>query len=202
MLAGAATMGVAGLNGASVYAVADAGLQRPPAFAGVLYVVQGIGSVVIGLFAGALLRRMPERVFAAAGIMLFAMGVALRVVPSVPVVLLARAMIGAGLPCVLIAALTAVQRETPGQLVGRVAATVNTPLFAPNAIALAAGAVLLALVDHCALLLAAGTAAAIAAVGCLLGSRARTQAAGPAPGGSARVEDSDTERTETAHESR
>ncbi len=155
MLAGAATMGVAGLNGASVYAVVDAGLQRPPAFAGVLYVVQGIGSVVIGLFAGALLRRMPERVFAAAGIMLFAMGVALRVVPSVPVVLLARAMIGAGLPCVLIAALTAVQRETPGQLVGRVAATVNTPLFAPNAIALAAGAVLLALVDHCALLLAA-----------------------------------------------
>ncbi|MEW1583202.1 MFS transporter [Streptomyces microflavus] len=202
VLAGAATMGVAGLNGASVYAVVDAGLQRPPAFAGVLYAVQGIGSVVIGLFAGALLRRMPERVFAAAGIMLFAMGVALRVVPSVPVVLLARAMIGAGLPCVLIAAMTAVQRETPGQLVGRVAATVNTPLFAPHAIALAAGAVLLALVDHRALLLAAGTAAAIAAVGCLLGSRARTQAAGPAPGGSARVEDSDTEGTETAHESR
>ncbi|MFW3469952.1 MFS transporter [Streptomyces microflavus] len=108
VLAGAATMGVAGLNGASVYAVVDAGLQRPPAFAGVLYAVPGIGSVVIGLFAGALLRRMPERVFAAAGIMLFAMGVALRVVPSVPVVLLARAMIGAGLPCVLIAALTAV----------------------------------------------------------------------------------------------
>ncbi|MFJ5827553.1 MFS transporter [Streptomyces microflavus] len=202
VLAGAATMGVAGLNGASVYAVVDAGLQRPPAFAGVLYAVQGIGSVVIGLFAGALLRRMPERVFAAAGIMLFAMGVALRVVPSVPVVLLARAMIGAGLPCVLIAAMTAVQRETSGQLVGRVAATVNTPLFAPHAIALAAGAVLLALVDHRALLLAAGTAAAIAAVGCLLGSRARTQAAGPAPGGSARVEDSDTEGTETAHESR
>ncbi|WP_079148046.1 MFS transporter [Streptomyces agglomeratus] len=179
VLAGAATMGVAGLNGASVYAVVDAGLHRPPAFAGVLYAVQGIGSVVIGLFAGALLRRMPERVFAAAGIMLFAVGVALRVIPSVPVVLLASAVIGAGLPCVLIAAMTAVQRETPSELLGRVAATANSLLFAPNAIALATGAGLLALVDHRVLLLVAGTAAAITAASCLLGRRDRTHVAAP-----------------------
>lgn len=178
--AGATTMGVAGLNGASVYAVVDAGLHHPPAFAGVLYAVQGIGSVVIiGLFAGALLRRMSERVFAAAGIMLFAVGVVLRVIPSVPVVLFASAAIGAGLPCVLIAAMTAVERETPRELLGRVAATANTLLFAPNAIALATGAGLLALVDHRVLLLVAGTAAAIAAAGCLLGSRARTHGAAP-----------------------
>ncbi|MFD8732753.1 MFS transporter [Streptomyces sp. NPDC059611] len=177
VLAGAATMGVAGLNGASVYAVVDAGLHRPPAFAGVLYAVQGIGSVVIGLFAGALLRRVPERVFAAAGIMLFAMGVALRVVPSIPVVLSASAMIGAGLPCVLIAALTAVQRESPGNVLGRVAATANTLLYAPNAVALAAGAGLLALVDYRVILLVAGTAAVITAGRCLLGSRGRTHVA-------------------------
>ncbi|MGW0788990.1 MFS transporter [Streptomyces sp. NPDC002911] len=193
VLAGAATMGVAGLNGASVYAVVDAGLHRPPAFAGVLYAVQGIGSVAIGLFAGALLRRMPERVFAAAGIMLFALGVALRVIPSVPVVLLASAMIGAGPPCVLIAALTAVQRESPDTLLGRVAATANTLLYAPNAVALAAGAGLLVLVDYRVLLLVAGAAAATAAVGCLLGSRGRTQVAAPALGESDRVEDRDTD---------
>ncbi|MET8057512.1 MFS transporter [Streptomyces microflavus] len=193
VLAGAATMGVAGLNGASVYAVVDAGLHRPPAFAGVLYAAQGIGSVVMGLFAGALLRRMPERVFAAAGIMLFALGVALRVIPSVPVVLLASAMIGAGLPCVLIAALTAVQRESPDNLLGRVAATANTLLYAPNAVALAAGAGLLVLLDYRVLLLVAGTAAAIAAVGCLLGSRGRTHVAAPALGKSDRVEDRDAD---------
>ncbi|HET6856323.1 MAG TPA: MFS transporter [Streptomyces sp.] len=202
VLAGAATMGVAGLNGASVYAVVDAGLHRPPAFAGVLYAVQGAGSVVVGLFAGALLRRMPERVFAAAGIMLFAVGVALRVVPSAPVVLLASAAIGAGLPCVLIAAMTAVQRETPGELVGRVAATAGTLLFAPNAIALAAAAGLLALVDHRILLLAAASAAGVAAVGCLLGGRTRTRVAASAPGGSAGVEDRDAEGTETARDAR
>ncbi|WP_051839620.1 MFS transporter [Streptomyces sp. NRRL F-5126] len=181
VLAGAATMGVAGLNGAAVYAVVDAGLHRPPAFVGVLYAAQGTGSVLSGLFAGHLLRRMPERVFAAAGIVLFASGVALRVIPSVPVSLFAGAMIGAGLPCVLIAAMTAVQRETPGELLGRVAATANTLVFAPNALALAAGAGLVALVDHRILLLTAGAAGVITAVGCLPGSDARAHAAAPGP---------------------
>ncbi|MFI0242601.1 MFS transporter [Streptomyces sp. NPDC016845] len=196
VLAGAATMGVAGLNAASVYAVVDSGLQRPPAFAGVLYAVQGAGSVLIGLFAGALLRRMPESVFAAAGIMLFALGVALRVTPSMPVVLLASAMIGAGLPCVLIAALTAVQRESPDHLLGRVAATANTLLYAPNAIALAAGAGLLALVDHRVLLIIAAIAAAIAAVTSLPGKRARIRTTVPAPAEAARTEDQGAEGTE------
>ena len=46
----------------------------------------------------------------------------------------------------LIAAMTAVQRETPGEFVGRAAVNANTLLFAPNAIALATGAALVALV--------------------------------------------------------
>ncbi|MCT2589439.1 MFS transporter [Streptomyces sp. N2-109] len=166
--AGAVTMCVAGLNGAAVYAVVDIGLGQSPAFAGVLYAVQGGGSVLSGVAAGALLRRMHERVFAAAGITLFALGVALRAAPSVPLALIASAMIGAGLPCVLIASMTAVQREVPDVLLGRVAATANTVLFAPNALALGAGAGLIALMDHRILLLAAGAVAALAALGCLL----------------------------------
>ncbi len=166
--AGALTMFVAGLNGAAIYAVVDSGLGRPPAFAGVLYAVQGVGSVLSGLAAGALLRRLPERTFAAAGITLFALGVALRAAPSVPLALIASVMIGAGLPCVLIASMTAVQREAPDALLGRVAATANTVLFAPNAVALGSGAGLIALLDHEILLLTAGTAAVVAALGCLL----------------------------------
>ncbi|MGK5632100.1 MFS transporter [Streptomyces sp. URMC 123] len=183
VLAGAVTMGMAGVNGAAVYAVVDTGLHRSPAFAGVLYAVQGTGSVVSGLFAGTLLRRLPERAFAAAGIGLFALGVALRTVPSVPVALVASAMIGAGLPCVLIAAMTAVQRETPHALLGRVAATANTLLFAPNALALGAGAGLVALVDHRVLLLTAGAVAGAAAVGCLRGGGARGRTTAGAPEG-------------------
>ncbi|MET9970970.1 MFS transporter, partial [Streptomyces sp. NPDC006356] len=57
------------------------------------------------------------------------------------------AAIGAGLPCVLIAALTAVQRETPQALLGRTAATANTLVFTPNVVGLAAGAALVELFD-------------------------------------------------------
>jgi hypothetical protein len=182
VLTGAATMGVAGLNGAAVYAVVDSGLHRDPAFAGVLYAVQGCGSVVSGLCAGALLRRVPERFFASAGVLLFALGVALRTVPSVPVALLASALAGAGLPCVLVAAMTAVQREVPAGLLGRAAATANTLLFAPNALTLVAGAGLIAVVDHRTLLATAGAAAAVTAVGCALGADAsRTGVAGATP---------------------
>ncbi|MFI1653167.1 MFS transporter [Streptomyces avidinii] len=174
---GAAVMFLAGLNGAVIYAVADDVLGHAPTYVGVLYAVQGAGSVLTGLAAGPLLRRMPERLFAAAGTALFALGVAGRALPYDAVALVCSAVIGAGLPCVLIAALTAVQREVPNAALGRAAATANTLIFVPNALALALGAALVAFVDvrvllpvltvaglTVALLLAARTGAGAAAV--------------------------------------
>ncbi|MFF8847702.1 MFS transporter [Streptomyces sp. NPDC015127] len=152
VLGGAATMGLAGLNGALIFAVADSVLGRSPAFVGVLYAAQGAGSVLSGLLAGPLLRRFGERAFAAAGVALFATAAALRVLPYEAVALVCSAAIGLGLPCVLIAAMTAVQRETPDAVVGRTAATAGTLMFVPNALTLAAGAALVALVDVRALL--------------------------------------------------
>ncbi|MFE6804819.1 MFS transporter [Streptomyces sp. NPDC057681] len=165
VLAAAATMLLAGLNGAAIYAVVDGGLGRSPSYAGVLYAVQGAGSVAAGLTAGALLRRLGERRFAAAGIALFAAGAGLRALPYDAVALGCSAAIGMGLPCVLVAALTAVQHEIPEALVGRAVATAHTLVFAPNAVALAMGAGLIAVVDHrvlLALLGAAGLALACA----------------------------------------
>ncbi|MFE5047386.1 MFS transporter [Streptomyces sp. NPDC056637] len=158
VLAAAATMLLAGLNGAALYAVVDGGLGRSPSYAGVLYAVQDAGSVVAGLAAGGLLRRFGERRFAAAGIALFAVGAGVRALPYCAVALGCSAAIGMGLPCVLIAALTAVQRETPHALVGRAVATANTLMFAPNAVALAMGAGLIAVVDHRVLLPLLGAA--------------------------------------------
>ncbi|WP_327237177.1 MFS transporter [Streptomyces sp. NBC_01317] len=155
VLAAAVTMLLAGLNGAVIYAVVDEGLGRSPAYVGVLYAVQGAGSVLIGLLAGPLLRRLPERVFAAAGIAVFAVSLGLRALPHDAAVLASAAGVGAGLPCVLIAAMTAVQREVPGAVLGRVSATATTLIYAPNAVALALGAGLVAVVDVGALLLAA-----------------------------------------------
>ncbi|MFJ5732205.1 MFS transporter [Streptomyces paradoxus] len=162
VLAGGATMLCAGLNGALVYAVVD-GLGHSPAYAGVLYAVQGAGSVAVGLLSGAALRRLGARCFGAYGIALLALAVALRAVPSDPVALVCSAVIGAGLPAVLIATLTSVQRETPGALLGRVTATANTLVFAPNAVGLAAGAALVEVVGHRPVLVALGVALLVTA---------------------------------------
>lgn len=145
--AGAAVMFLAGLNGAVIYAVARNVLGHAPTYVGVLYAVQGAGSVLSGLVAGPLLRRMPEKVFTAAGVTLFALGAGVRALPYDAVALAGSAAIGAGLPCVLVAALTAVQREVPNAALGRAAATANTLIFVPNALALALGSALVAFVD-------------------------------------------------------
>ncbi|MER6184547.1 MFS transporter [Streptomyces sp. NPDC001652] len=153
--AGGTTMLFAGLSGAMLYAVID-DLGHSPAYAGVLYAVQGAGSVVVGLLSGPALRLLGARRFAAYGIALAAVATGLRAVPSDPVALACAAASGVGLPCVLIAALTAVQRETPDALLGRTVATANTLVFAPNVLGLAAGAALVELVDQKPLLVVLG----------------------------------------------
>ncbi|MCF3137230.1 MFS transporter [Streptomyces olivochromogenes] len=162
VLAGGTTMFFAALNGTMTYAVVD-GLGRAPAYAGVLYAVQGAGSVAVGLVSGPALRLLGARRFAAGGIALLAVAVAARAVPSTAVALVSGAAIGLGLPCVLIAALTAVQRETPGPLLGRVSATAGTLLFTPNVIGLALGAGLADAVDHRLLLALFGLALLVTA---------------------------------------
>ncbi|WP_405815507.1 MFS transporter [Streptomyces sp. NBC_01390] len=151
VLAGGTTMLLSGLSAATLYAVVE-GLGHSPTYAGPLYVLQGAGSVAVGLASGPLLRRLGERRFAAYGIVLTGAATALRAVPADLAVLGSGVAAGMGLPCVLIAGLTAVQRETPGELLGRTAATANTLMFAPTAIGLAVGAALVELVDHRVLL--------------------------------------------------
>ncbi|MFD8914072.1 MFS transporter [Streptomyces sp. NPDC059575] len=146
VMAASTTMVLAALNGATVYAVVDR-LGRAPAYAGVLYAAQGVGSVVIGVAAGPLLARLGGHRFAAGGIALTAVAVAARTVPSAPVALAAGAVAGLGLPCALIAVFTAVQRETPEDLLGRASAAANTLVFAPNVLGLALGAALVGTAD-------------------------------------------------------
>jgi MFS family permease len=162
VVAGGTTMFFASVNGAAIYAVVD-GLGHAPTYVGLLYAVQGAGSVAVGLAAGPLLRRLGERRFAAYGIALTAVAVSLRAIPSDPVALVSSAAGGVGLPCVLIAALTAVQRETPDAVLGRVTATANTLMFAPNAVGLALGAGLVELVPYQALVVVLGLALLVTA---------------------------------------
>ncbi|MFB7449501.1 MFS transporter [Streptomyces sp. NPDC056194] len=171
---GAFTMLLAGVNGAAIYAVVDEGLGHAPAYAGVLYAVQGVGSVLAGLVTGPLLRRVPERTLSAAGLALFAVAVGVRgALPYEATALAASAVIGLGMPWVLIAVMTAVQKEAPAEAVGRVAATANTLVMAPNALAIALGAGLVAVMDVRVLLPVAAVAGAIWALTLAAPSRRR-----------------------------
>ncbi|MGW3917232.1 MFS transporter [Streptomyces sp. NPDC005070] len=104
VVASGTTMMLAGVSSTATYALLDAGLHRSPAFAGVLTSVQGLGSVVSGLAAGALTRRMSVRTFSTAGLALFALGALARATPWTPVVIGSSLLIGLGMPCPLIAA--------------------------------------------------------------------------------------------------
>ncbi|MFD6791657.1 hypothetical protein [Streptomyces anthocyanicus] len=91
--------------------------------------------------------RVPERLLAAAGLALFAAAAGARALPYEAAALAASAVIGLGMPWVLVAVMTAVQREAPAEAAGRLAATAHTALFVPNALALALGAALVTTVD-------------------------------------------------------
>jgi MFS family permease len=179
--AGAVAMLLSGISSAAIYQMNDAGLHRPPAFVAVLYAVQGGGSIVAGIVAGAVMRRLPERVFAAAGLLLFTTGAAVRAVPELPVVLAGTLAIGVGLPWVIVAAFTAVQQYTPPAMVGRASAAAGTVVFAPTAVAAALGAGLVAVADYRLQLAAVGIAGPVTAWFLLVRCGAAVDA-GPAAG--------------------
>ncbi|MGW2032508.1 MFS transporter [Streptomyces sp. NPDC001356] len=184
--AGGATMLLTALSGTTVYAVVDR-LGHSPAYTGVLYAAQGTGSVTAGLLAGPALRRLGGRRFAAAGIALTGAAVVARAVPWDPMALATSVACGLGLPCALVAALTAVQRETPGPLLGRATATAGTLLFTPNVLGLALGAGLVELAGPGVLLPLYGLALLLTAtlLARLPASASRTAAGPPSDAGPA-----------------
>ncbi|WP_157869119.1 MFS transporter, partial [Streptomyces atriruber] len=127
---------------------------------------------------GALMRRFGARRFGGAGIVLTGVSAALTAVPSDAAVLAGSLTNGVGLPCVLIAGLTAVQRATPDALLGRVSATASTLMFAPTAVGIAAGAALVESTDF-RLLLPVLTGARLLIAAPLLRPRARATSRRP-----------------------
>jgi MFS family permease len=155
----ALAIAMSGFGTAPMYALLD----RPATFLGVLLSAQGAGSIAGGAIAGRLINRFGPLAVGVAGTVVFAASSLARCVPSWPVWVAASVLAGIGLPWALVAAVTAVQTHTPPEILGRVAATANTVMFAPIALAvpLGAGAVHLgarpALIASAALCLAAAS---------------------------------------------
>lgn len=164
---------VVGITESVGYAVVDQGLHRPPAFIGVLASAQGAGCVAGGLAVAWLIGRLGELAVTALGLAAFGVGCGLCVLSMLPAVLVGRGVTGVGLTLALVGFETLLQRRTPQALIGRVSTAAETLTGGPQVISIAAGAVLVSLVDY-RLLLAVILAGMLAAATHLWSGRRRT----------------------------
>ena len=144
---------VVGLTESVFFAVVQYGLHRPPAFIGVLASAQGAGCVAGGLLVARLIGRTGELAAVAVALLAFGLGDGLCVLPWLVAVLAGKAVAGFGLTAMFVGFTTTLQRRTPGPLVGRVSLTAETLTGGPQTVSIAAGALLVTVVDYRVLLL-------------------------------------------------
>ncbi len=131
--------------------------------------VQGIGAVAGAATAAAFVRRFGEGHLAGAGMLVFSLGVTLLTSASLPVVLAGITLFGTGIPWIVVALFTLLQRLTPGSLQGRTYSAIEVLVNTPQTISIALGALLVAFVDY--RLLLGLEAAVVAAAGAWLLTR-------------------------------
>lgn len=138
-----------GVATAGLYGVVAEALHRPPAFLGVLSSVQGGAAIVAGLLVGPLLTRLGgEPRLALLGAAVFGLGPLAQATGWLPAVLAGSALVGLGLPWTVVAAFTSVQRHTPPEMLGTVTGAATTLVFAPPALGIPVGALLVSTVDY------------------------------------------------------
>lgn len=147
---------VLGMTEAVFFAYVDQGLHRPPAFVGVMVTVQGIGGLLGGLAAARVVGWLGEVGATAAGVLAVAVSCFGLTWPSLALGMPATVLCGAGLPILIVGFQTLLQRVTPGELMGRTSAAVDALISGPMALSIAAGAVLVSIVDYRVLFAVAG----------------------------------------------
>jgi MFS family permease len=143
---------VVGFAETLVFAVIQHGLHRAPAFLGVLASAQGVGAIAGGVAAGAAVRRLGDGRVIGAGMLLFAAGESLLLVPHVAAVLVGFGIAGAGISWAVVGYFTAIQLRTPSDLQGRVYSAGDMVVGVPQTLSIALGAALVSVVDYRALI--------------------------------------------------
>jgi MFS family permease len=163
VLVAAAAIAMSGLTNAAVLAHLVDDLHLPSTRLGIVTSAQGAGSILSGLLVGRLLTRLDPTRVAVLGAILFGVGRLAWALPWFPPAVAGSLVIGLGLPWTLIAGITAIQTETPHHLLGRVAASSNTVMFGPIALAIPLGSTMVHLGALPSTLVAAGLTFAAAA---------------------------------------
>lgn len=132
---------VFGFGESLFFALVDQGLGREPEFLAVIVSVQGVGGLLGGVTAARVIRRAGEITTMALGVLLFLPMLITCVFPSLWFVFPCVALAGVGLPWVIVALMTLMQRVTPGEIIGRVSAAMDAILSGPQALAIGLGAI-------------------------------------------------------------
>lgn len=151
VIAGAVAFGGAGMINVAMFDLVTVGLGRAPEFLGVLGSVQGAGAVLGALVVGRMLRQRGEFVTAAAGFLLNGAGLGLAATSTLAGVCAGAVLIGLGLPMILVAAVTLVQRRTPNELQGRAIAASEAMTDLPYTVAIGVATVVISTVGYLAL---------------------------------------------------
>jgi MFS family permease len=149
-----------GFTESAAFSLVTVGLHHTASFIGVLNAVQGVGAIAGGLTVAPLLRRVPEGTMVALGLGMAVCSVLLLALPSIGFVLVGMVLIGFVGPWVIVAAITAIQRRTPGDLLGRVSGAFQLSLSLPQVTSVGLGAILIAIVSYRVLLVVIAVVAA------------------------------------------
>jgi MFS family permease len=139
---------VLGFSESAIYAVVDA-FHKPVQFVGPLLTLQGVGALVGGLLSSRVVRRLGEPVSIIVGLVCLGAGLGgIAAAADIWELLLATVILGAGIPVLIVAYNTMLQKVTPGRLMGRVSAATDVLTTTPQALSIALGALLVTLVDY------------------------------------------------------
>jgi hypothetical protein len=151
---------VVGFTETAGFAVITSGLHRSATWIGPWEAVMGVGAIIGGPTVSTAMRRLGEGRVAAIGTLCFAASAGLLIAPNIVVVAVGTVLAGFSLPWIIASSMTFTQRSTPGHLQGRVSAAVDVLTSTPQALSIAVGAALLAVVGYQVLL------AVVAVVAC------------------------------------
>jgi MFS family permease len=168
---------VIGFSETLTYEIAGTGLHREPAFIGVLLAIQGIGAVAGSVAAAPLVRRVGEIGAAGLAMIVFSLGTTLLTSGTLAVVIAGKILFGVGIPVIVVALYTLLQRTTPGPLQGRTYSAIEVLVGTPQTLSIALGAAAVAFVDYRVLLVV--EAAVVAAAGTWLLTRREQPVAAP-----------------------
>src|ERR1700722_19944280 len=148
VLASVVAFGVAGMIDVAMFSLVSQGLHRSASWLGVVTSLEGAGGVVVAFFIGPLIRKIGEYAVACAGFVGVGAGLAVSSTATLPAVIAGALLLGAGLPMVLVAELTVVQRRTAADMQGRAISASEAIINTPFTVSIAVGAAIIGVVGY------------------------------------------------------